>query len=201
MCQYAAFIAAAALLLLMPGPTNTLLVARGALLGFQRAISGVLAEMAGYAVTISMLRIILSPIFANIPLVRGFAQSACAAYLIFLSCRLWMEASKDHADVVSRRQLFIATMTNPKALVFTFSILPTPATNVMMAFIINGSTLLALIALAGIFWTSIGAVIGAGASINPGSATSRIASCVLASFALYMLFSAAAAIVAAHWQV
>jgi threonine/homoserine/homoserine lactone efflux protein len=181
------------LLLFMPGPTNTLLATRGAQLGFRRALSGTLAEMSAYALTILMLRLVLEPIAARMPTVRILVQLTCASYLIFLSYRLWIGAQKGDNESVTWWRIFVTTVTNPKAFLFAFVILPRPTTNVMRTNVLNGLILLVLIALAGTVWTIIGALAVVRGPFNSARIIGRTASLVLLGFGLYMFVSAAEA--------
>lgn len=187
------FVIASLLVLFVPGPTNTLLATRGALLGFRRALGGVLAEMIGYAVAILALRLILEPITAHVPAARIFLQATCACYLIFVSYRLWTGAQKGDPDGVSLRRIFVATLSNPKAFLFAFVILPAPVADIMRTNAMNGLILLGLIALAGTVWTMVGALAVARATSNWTRTIGRTASLILAGFGLTIFISACSA--------
>jgi threonine/homoserine/homoserine lactone efflux protein len=196
--EYVGFVSAAMLLLFVPGPTNTLLAARGARLGFRRALSGILAEMSGYTLAILMLRLVLEPIVEQMPATQVVVKVGCATYLIFVSYELWIGAKTGDTKSISWWRIFWATMTNPKAFLFAFVILPMPRSDILRTNLVNGLILLALIMLAGMVWTMIGALAVARAPSNASWVIGRTASLVLVGFSVYIFIISADAIIMSH---
>jgi threonine/homoserine/homoserine lactone efflux protein len=196
--QYIGFISEATLLLFVPGPTNTLLAARGALLGIPSALGGVLAETFGYALTITALRLFLEPITAHVPAIQVFVKVFCASYLIVVAYQLWMGEQKGDRNSVSCGRIFVTTMINPKAFLFAFVILPKPTTDILRLNVVHGLILVAIMMVAGAIWTTIGALASTVAPSKAPLAIGRAASLVLVSFSLYIFFNVVNATLSSH---
>jgi len=196
--EHFSFISSATLLLFVPGPTNTLLASRGALLGFRRAISGTFAEMFGYSLAILILRFLLEPIAAALPAASVLVQAACASYLMGVAYRLWIGEQNGDQGSPSCRQIFLTTLTNPKAFLFAFVILPKPTTEVLYTNLLNGFVLLALIIMSGTVWTMIGSLAVARAPFNSPLVIHRAAALVLVCFGLQIFANTAGTIFASH---
>jgi threonine/homoserine/homoserine lactone efflux protein len=184
-----AFILAAALLLLTPGPTNTLLAAGGALRGARRALPLITAELLGYAVAIVTLEVFVAPLVESLAWVRLALRIGCAVYLAYTAWLIWMAPMGEGEQAISWRRVFFATMSNPKALVFVFVILP--PRSIGMAELVQpyGVILLALVALAGGAWVFLGAAIHAGARGRGGLTIRRTSSVVVGVFSALILAS------------
>ena len=120
------FIAASAALLIVPGPTNTLLATSGAAIGVRRSIPLLAAELCGYMVGISLLRVVVGPFVAAIPAAEIFMRSAVVMYLLFLSAKLWLQGVAEirGSDPIQFSHVFVTTLLNPKGLIFAFAMLP-----------------------------------------------------------------------------
>jgi threonine/homoserine/homoserine lactone efflux protein len=119
------FLLGALILLAAPGPTNTMLALAGA--GSSRSPAGLLAaELAGYALAIGVSGLVLLPLIAAWPPAETIVKLAVAAYLIVAAVRLWrtpldLEARR---AAVGRRDVFLATVLNPKGLIVAVAVLP-----------------------------------------------------------------------------
>jgi threonine/homoserine/homoserine lactone efflux protein len=184
------FVSSAILLLFVPGPTNTLLATRGAVYGFRGAFWGVPAEMFGYLISILTYRLAIIPIESFISGIRIALQIACALYLGFVSHQLWLNEDAGNRRVVSGRKILITTLTNPKAFLFAFVILPVPTTDILMQNTVNGIILLTLILVAGTAWTTVGALAVSRTSPNSVRHIARVAALCLSGFSVY-IFSGA----------
>jgi len=187
--QLDAFIFAAALLLLTPGPTNTLLAAGGALMGARRALPLITAELLGYAVAIATLEVFMAPLIDSVGWVRLALRIGCALYLAYTAWLIWTAPQANGERAVTWRGVFLATLSNPKALVFVFVILPPRSIGVAELVQPYAVILFALIALAGSVWVSLGAAIHAGARGRGGLAIRRASSVVVALFSALILAS------------
>ncbi|KAF0222829.1 MAG: Threonine efflux [Rhodospirillaceae bacterium] len=110
-------------LLAVPGPTNTLLAA----LGWRRSVPLLLAEISGYILSISLLMAVLGPIIAAQPLLGAGLKLAAGGWIAWCGWRLWRQSARTLAEVavpVSFRQLFVTTLTNPKAVIFALAVFP-----------------------------------------------------------------------------
>jgi threonine/homoserine/homoserine lactone efflux protein len=189
MIQLDAFILAAALLLLTPGPTNTLLAAGGALMGARRALPLISAELLGYAVAIVTLEVFVAPLAESVAWVRLALRVACALYLAYTAWLIWRAPHGDGVRAITWRHVFFATLSNPKALVFVFVILPPRSIGLVELVQPYGVVLFALVALAGSAWVFLGAAIHAGARGRGGLTIRRTSSVVVALFSALILAS------------
>lgn len=190
MTDLVAFILAAAFLLLTPGPTNTLLAAGGALMGGRRAAHLVSAELAGYAVAITALEIVVAPLAESVPWVRLVLRLVCAGYLAYTAWRIWNTQLGDDDRAITWRRVFLATLSNPKALVFVFVIMPPRSIGALELIQPYGLVLAGLIAMAGGAWVCLGAAIHAGAGGRGGPLVRRASSLVVGLFSVLILASA-----------
>ncbi|MCX8998011.1 LysE family transporter [Rhizobiaceae bacterium BDR2-2] len=171
------------LLLLTPGPTNTLLAVGGASAGFRRSLPLILAENLGYMVTIVPLVAFAGPFLDGHPVAASALKLCSAVWVTLLALKLWVTPLGEAGEtgLVTFRQVFVTTMLNPKALIFGIVLLP------------NGEflqTLPRLVVFAGIvavvaaFWLSAGASILRLASRRFPSLFCRVAAAFLMVFAL-----------------
>lgn len=191
-----AFLLAALALLAIPGPTNTLLATAGATLGFRRALRLIPAELAGYTLSILTLALLLGPLALRYPALALALKIGCGLYLARLGCRLWChDADKMAGEPIGTRQVLLATLLNPKGLVFAFAILPHLAEGRIRQSLPYDLALLALIAGVAIGWIALAALAGPHLD-NRGRTTAarRCAAVVLAGFAVMLSGSALAAL-------
>jgi threonine/homoserine/homoserine lactone efflux protein len=93
----------------------------------RRSLRLILAEIAGYFVTIGATLAFAGPVLHAIPALGLGIRLVLAAYLLFLAWRLWNANPSAHQKggmVVGFGQVFVTTMLNPKAMVFAFAIFP-----------------------------------------------------------------------------
>src|SRR5215472_441998 len=100
------FAIAASVLLVMPGPTNVLLMTSGASAGLRASLPLVPAAILGYATALALLVLGLGPLIRAVPwLDMGFKVFA-AGWLLWMAVVLWMKGS-----LVSQRHVRL----DPKA--------------------------------------------------------------------------------------
>ena len=123
--QLSAFIAAALVVLLTPGPTNTLLAAAGAAMGFRRAVLLPLAEAAGYALAIGGFLLIAGH-FSDVAFVMPALKAVAAVWLLVSALRLWRQPVNvdPAAHLTALRRVFITTILNPKAMLVGTILIP-----------------------------------------------------------------------------
>ncbi|MDN7490971.1 LysE family transporter [Burkholderia sp. AU45274] len=187
MCFYAV------LVLVVPGPTNTLLFSSGISVGLARTLPLVLAEAAGYVIAISVWGFSLLTFAAAHPHVLTVIKVACSSYLLLLAVNMWTQGRMEEdklAKVVTWRNLFVATLLNPKAFLLASTAFPLQAFhdagNGVVAF---GAFLLVLVPI-GTGWASLGRVTSVLAS-GPRHITTllRSASMLLVLFSGTLLYS------------
>ena len=121
------FLVAVFALLIVPGPTNTLLAASGATVGIRRSLGLILAELAAYMFSIGALIAVLGPVMERHPLVSASAKLCVAAYLLVAAIRFWSRGANGERDAVSTHRVFTTTLINPKGLIFALVIFPQEA--------------------------------------------------------------------------
>jgi threonine/homoserine/homoserine lactone efflux protein len=121
-----AFILASLALLATPGPTNALLATSSAAAGFVRSLVLIPAVVAGYALSILLVGLVIAPLLASSKWLDAGLRIACAVYLAYAAWRLWREAADGRlsGEPVAVSRIFIATLLNPKGLVFALAIVP-----------------------------------------------------------------------------
>jgi threonine/homoserine/homoserine lactone efflux protein len=121
-----ASLGAAGVVLFVPGPTNTLLAAAGALAPHRPPLALPVAELAGYLVSVTLLNLFGSALFEAAPIVAPLVRLGLAAYLVAIGCCLWRAPADDlPARTVGWRRIFVATLFNPKAALFALVLMPT----------------------------------------------------------------------------
>lgn len=188
------------LLLLMPGPTNTLLFRSGVLSGFRRAWRLSLLECLAYLLQISFWGYALSHIGANAPWCLKVMQFLSICYLAKTSYCLWREPTAGLPVMpgarISRRQFFLLTLINPKGLLVVSFIVPVQTfadTTLYGQFVMQFT---AVVIPVGCTWVLFGARIkrSGHAWLTPQN-INRTASVVISCFALAILFKLADALI------
>jgi len=155
MTSLIAFAIAVFAILATLGPTNTLLMTGGCTSGW-RAYALLPAELAGYLTAVLLWRLMLEPtaegaVITLVKLSAGF-------YLLFVASRVWMRRAgttlKNH--VVRIHEVGIATLMNPKALIFALVVFPPPPAAIGA----HLALFALLVPLLGAAWVTLGLTIG-----------------------------------------
>ncbi|WP_414445281.1 LysE family translocator [Burkholderia sp. 22PA0106] len=179
-------------ILAMPGPTNTLLATGGATLGLRRALPLALAEALGYGIAILAVGLLLKPVLTQWPQFARVLRVAVSAYLFYLAWTLFRSGRGDQAERIGHRpitprRVFVATLLNPKALVFAINVIPFDSPRV--AFYLLG--FVAILAPLSIAWILLGAALGkAAAGTGRERWIARAGAAVLGSFGVLLMASA-----------
>ena len=186
-----AFVLAALALLATPGPTNTLLATSGAAAGFQRSLHLIVAEITGYMISISVLALVIGPLVRASHALDVGLRVACGVYLLYTAWRLWREGAValSSSEPVQFWRVLVATLLNPKGIVFAFVIVPHFAEGAPALAAPYMAGLAGLIAAAGGGWIGLGAAVRSGAALQGGLAR-RAGALVLGVFALLISGSA-----------
>lgn len=187
------FVSLSLALLLTPGPTNTVLAVAGATSGLRASLLLVPAEMLGYLAAIHILAFGIGPLIPAAPITQTAIRLACALYLVGLAFVLWRtRAPLIRQEAITPRRVFIVTLLNPKALVFTFVILPGLPGH-WLAALPTLAGLCGLIAMASLSWISLGGAIRSGRIVRVSpQGIRRIGAAILTLFALIIATSRAA---------
>ncbi|WP_370680627.1 LysE family translocator [Comamonas sp. GB3 AK4-5] len=192
------FFAVIATILLTPGPTNTLLAAAGIRSGLRSSWQLIPAECLGYLIATTIWGALLQVVVTESPWLVQLIQLASGLYIGKLGWELWVYASlqpgNSQVPAIGRRQLLVATLLNPKAVIFALALFPAQtwmsASN--YACVMGGFSL--LVVGIGTLWIAFGAVLLGGriAWLQPRH-FQRVAAVVLWGFAAWLLLKAVGA--------
>ena len=174
------FLLAVLTVLATPGPTNTLLASAAALKGVRGALPLLLAELLGYLVTVDLVGFLLRPLLVANPAIGVALKVAVALYLVVVAVRLWRDTATEAGArvAVGWTSVFVATLLNPKGLIFALAIIPFGHPEVPFYLVAFGLSVLAV----GFLWLVAGHLIGAAAGARR-YLVPRIASVALVGFA------------------
>jgi threonine/homoserine/homoserine lactone efflux protein len=114
------------------------------------------SEASGYLVSILTVGLVIGPVIASMPAVTLGLQLAVGLYLISLAVKLWRYGGLDFAaGPVTSWQVFLATLLNPKALVFALAVIPFATTNWWLYLV----GFLVLLVTVGLGWIALGVML------------------------------------------
>lgn len=182
MHELTAFVVQVFLLLVVPGPTNTLLCLSGRERGLVPSLRLMAGETAGYLAVIVPLVTFLSPLLDARPSIALVLKGAAAFWIMYVAAKLWMVESAQGEAGVSVRRVFVTTLLNPKALVFGLAIFPRGE-----SVPIHLAAFLATLVPVALLWISGGALVGRMGQYLTGRVFRRAAAACLAVFSGVML--------------
>ncbi|MGE1155017.1 LysE family translocator [Pseudomonas kitaguniensis] len=150
---------ALALLLLAPGPTNTLLFRAGMLFGYTASWKLAFIECLAYLLQVSAWGVALLYLAGYSPLALKATQLAAACYLLYVSFTLWqrnngsVESSHDRFGGV---YFFWLTVMNPKGLLIASFIAPIGAFASLQGYAGFMATLALVVIPVGSAWIVLG---------------------------------------------
>ncbi|WGS54673.1 LysE family translocator [Paraburkholderia sp. D15] len=180
--------------LITPGPTNTLLAAAGLRQGLRRSWPLIVAELCGYLVAISVWGHFLVQADHALPWLPSLLRVAAGLYIAYLAVDMWRAAvalPDSTQRSIGMRTLFVATLLNPKGLLFAGTIFPAVAFAHLPAYLFAMSIFACLLVPIALAWIAFGAALGSGklAWLNPVK-MQRGASIVLGVFSLSLAWAA-----------
>lgn len=185
------FLLAVAVILLTPGPTNTLLATSGSSVGLRRSLVLLPFEGLGYLLATSLWGGLLHNVVEEHPLALRAIKLVCGLYIAALGWRLWRSATQPtaqaQAPVVGPRALFMATLLNPKAAVFGLALFPSTTWDSLGDYAAVMAAFLTLVAGIGGLWIAFGAALMGGRLrwLQPQT-FQRAAAGVLGGFAVWL---------------
>lgn len=188
------FVGLVVTVLMTPGPTNTLLASSGIQVGVRRSLALIPTEALGYFISITLWGIIIGTVSKQFPIIPTILKLFSAGYILFLALKLWRTASQEvnfNQPTIQAKQLFIATLVNPKALLFASAVFPVFVWKSMAAYTAHMLVFLLLIVPIAFFWTYIGAILANNkvSWLNQCN-MQKAASLVLISFSVPLSYSA-----------
>lgn len=177
------FTVSALLLLISPGPTNTILAVSGATIGFRNSALMPVAGAFAYVVAISVYAFWRESLETS-PLAFSIVKLIASSWLIFSAWILWRKpvSSQTLGKRDAFRRVFITTLVNPKAMIVGVMMIPAAVASETMQWII-GFALMSIVS--GWLWVAIG-------STMPPSIKSRsnqLAAIVLSGFAAWAVYT------------
>ncbi len=173
------------LLLLTPGPTNSLVLVAGAERGWTGAMRLVPAELAGYFLTVLPLTLVGAVVLSDHAGLQKAVTLAAAVWVAVLAVRLWQPlAAVKGGQSVAARMLLVTTALNPKALIFGLVLLPSPD-----RLVLNLALFAGLVVLVAALWAAAGAFLRRGAVGQPRAlfVLRRLASVWLAAISVLLM--------------
>lgn len=152
----------AAMVLVAPGPTNTLLLASGLTVGIKKTLPLIAAEVAGYVAAIALWGTLLAEITAKFSWAPTLVKALCCCAILATAIKLWRyspNSKQENEKAVGIKSLFLATLTNPKSLVFAGAIFPSESFKSASAFAAAILMFVAVLIPIGIGWSAAGTVL------------------------------------------
>lgn len=152
----ASFVATSILILITPGPTNTLLAASGAAYGLHRAAPLPPAEALGYALAISAY-LAAANVLAGMSFAMPALKAIAAAWLLLSAARLWQDRPDVDPTAIGTafRRVLITTILNPKAMLVGAILIPAMMADRPLTAL---ASFIALSVLAGMAWLALGSI-------------------------------------------
>jgi threonine/homoserine/homoserine lactone efflux protein len=191
-----------AIVLILPGPTNTLFATAGLTRGIRHSVHLLGAEFAGYLLSISAWGYVFSHAAASLAWLPAVLRLASSLYLAYLAVRMWQNANsftspsqgtgqgQPAQPAIGLRILFTATLLNPKAILFAGTIFPAVAFQSAGAYLEAMTIFTFLLIPSGLAWIAFGAALGSGrlVRIRPVH-VQRCASIILAGFSISLAWT------------
>ncbi len=184
MMSFAELALAVLVLLLTPGPTNSLVLLAGAERGLAGAMRLIPAELAGYVVTVVPLALVGASLLEGQAGLQGAVTLAAGAWVAVLALRLWRTGATPKDLSVGPRALFVTTALNPKGLIFGLVLLPSPD-----RLAANLALFAGLVVAVATLWALAGAALRGGGTGQPRALflLRRLASLWLAAISLVLI--------------
>lgn len=178
-------------LLVTPGPTNTLVAMGAAEQGWFRTFRLIPAELLGYLATTVPLSILGAQLLEAVPMAKAAVTVVAALWVMWLALSMWRVPSMGTGrPTVTARRIAVTTLLNPKALIFGLVLLP--ASNMWTSagnFVLFSAEVVAV----AMMWAALGASLRRNGRLQTGMPARwrRAASVWLAVLAMYLFGRAA----------
>ncbi|WP_017901796.1 LysE family translocator [Pseudomonas asplenii] len=188
--------------LLVPGPTNSLLLQSGITRGLgSYSLKLILAEWTAYLAQITAWGLFIDALTQNYAWVVVLTKSLAVIFLFYISLKLWFSVQVDPSGkpaAISVSALFLATLTNPKGLFFASFVAP-PGTFLHLESYLAFMAVFSLVILpVAIVWVSLGAFCERKlSSFISGNRVNKFVSLVIGVFASMALYNLASNVILA----
>ncbi len=160
------FIAAMLAVLLIPGPTNALLVSSAHHQGIAKTFALVPAQLLGYLYGISIWVLLIHLTLPIWPFLIDILHFASTIYVLWLAFHLWKASHlKTHSQLhktLTPSQLFITTLKNPKTILFAAGIFPVETWDSYLHYFLVMSVFVLCLIPCSLFWIYWGRTVLAG---------------------------------------
>lgn len=193
MNDWVTFCLAALVLLITPGPTNTLLATSGAVAGIKRSLALIPAEIGGYLITIIVLCLGIGPLVQSSPYLGLALQLGCGVYILFLAGRLWSESTGvlQSGEPIGKGRVFTTTLLNPKGIIFAFVIVPYLQDGLIIEALPYLAALTTIIGAVALCWIGAGVLLRTQLSLPAdGILVRRTSAIVLGVFSVFVTTAA-----------
>lgn len=171
-----------------------MLASSGIQVGIRKSFRLIPAEALGYLISITLWGALIGTVSTHLPLLPTILKLFSAGYIIFLAIKLWRTAKVEQSfnqPTIRASELFLATLLNPKALLFASAIFPAIAWTSAAHYVAHILVFLILLIPIAFFWTLIGSFLASNKIrwLNPAN-LQKTASLLLFSFSIPLSYSA-----------
>jgi len=139
-------------LLLTPGPSNTLMLLAGTEKGLLRSAALIPVELSAYLAAVLPLALASGALADRLGALRPAIAVAAGIWVLYLAWSMWRMAPDGAAPAaVTARRLWVTTFLNPKGLVMGLVLLPAAGVGVASVALLS-----ACIATVAAFWAFVG---------------------------------------------
>lgn len=198
---YLAFLLACVAVVIVPGPTVTLIVANSLRHGRRAGMLNVAGTQLGLALTVGVVLLGLASLIASMGGWFSWFRLAGAAYLIWLGCKLMTASGEIEAGAALRQprggffvQGLAVALSNPKTLIFFGAFFPQfmdPSRDFTVQVLIMGGSAMAVAAISDTAYVLLASRAGAALSRRRKRLMARTAGGVLIGGGLWLAFSRA----------
>jgi threonine/homoserine/homoserine lactone efflux protein len=196
---YAAYVLACIVIILVPGPTVTLIIANSIRHGARAGLANVAGTQAGLAVMIAIVGIGLNTLISGMGHWFEWVRLIGAAYLIWMGVQMFRAKGTLNADGTARKprggfflQGLAVALSNPKTLVFFGAFFPqfiAPQGNYTLQIIVMGLTAMIFAAVSDSTYALAASRAGRLLSASRIKLMSRISGSFLVGGGLWLAFS------------
>ncbi|KOY60658.1 hypothetical protein AM629_18115 [Photorhabdus heterorhabditis] len=178
------------LLLIMPGPTNTLILSSGLIVGWKKSQKLIITEMLGYFISVSILGFTLTFVNLYIPWITVLLKILSAIYIALLSIKVWkFSLSIDYSNEINAKEIFITTLLSPKAFVLASYVIPSYAFELPIIYSSSMVILLSTIYPVSCLWVLLGKTLHLKSNYIQPNYFFKFASLILMFFSISLLYS------------
>jgi len=196
---YLAFLLACVVVVIVPGPTVTLIVTNSLRHGRRAGMLNVAGTQLGLALTVGVVLLGLASLIASMGAWFTWFRLAGAAYLIWLGCKLLMTSDEVEVGAASRQprggflvQGLAVAVSNPKTLIFFGAFFPQfmdPSRDFTVQVLIMGGSAMAVAVISDTAYVLLASRAGAALSRRRRRLMARTAGGVLVGGGLWLAFS------------